>query len=134
MRMTAAMPIEGQAQAMRRVESLGRLLDDAWQIPGTRWRVGLDGLLGLVPVAGDAVTLALSAWLMVQARRAGASRLLLARMAANVALDTTVGAIPLLGDWFDFAFKANRRNVRLLQKHLAGRARGRAPRAGGIFP
>lgn len=76
-------------------------------------------MLGLIPGVGDAVGLGLSAWLMAQARRAGASRWLLARMAANMGLDATIGAIPVLGDWFDFAFKANRRNLRLLQEHLA---------------
>lgn len=84
--------------------------------------MGLDGLIGLIPGVGDAAGLLLSAWLMVQARRAGASRWLLARMAANAGVDTAIGAVPLLGDWFDFAFQANRRNLRLLQKHLARQA------------
>lgn len=100
------------------------MLDDRWRIPFTPWRVGLDGLLGLIPVVGDAAGLALSVWLMAQARRAGAPRWLLTRMAANMGLDATIGAIPVLGDWFDFAFKANRRNLRLLQRHLVRQAGG----------
>lgn len=76
-------------------------------------------MLGLIPGVGDALGLALSAWVAAQARQAGASRWLLARMAMNVGLDAVLGSVPLLGDVFDFAFKANRRNLRLLQRHLA---------------
>jgi hypothetical protein len=79
----------------------------------------------LIPGVGDAIGLALSAWLALEARRAGASRALLARMAANVGLDAILGSIPLLGDLFDIGFKANRRNLALLQRHLEHAARRR---------
>ena len=92
------------------------LLDSRFRIPGTNIRFGLDALLGLVPVAGDVVTLALSGYLFVLMARHGGGPLLLLRMAGNVALDALVGAIPLVGDLFDIGFKANVRNLDLLKK------------------
>lgn len=102
-----------------RVRGLARLLDSSIPVPGTRWRVGLDPLLGLIPGVGDLAGAGISAWLILQAGRLGASRWVLLRMAGNVALEAVVGAIPLLGDLFDAAFKANQRNVRLLEAQLA---------------
>ena len=97
-------------------ERLARLLDSQFRVPGTRMRFGVDGLLGLVPGVGDAAGLALSSMVIVQAVRLGARGSTVARMVLNVAIDTVVGAIPLLGSVFDFAFKANNRNVALLQR------------------
>lgn len=88
-------------------------------MPGTRWRFGLDPLLGLLPVAGDTVGAALSLWIVYQALRLDAPPAVLARMLGNVALDFAAGSIPLLGDLFDAGFKANLKNVALLQKSLA---------------
>jgi Domain of unknown function (DUF4112) len=87
--------------------------------------IGLDPLIGLVPGVGDAAGAVLAAWILVEAFRLGASRATLLRMAANVAIDAGVGAIPLLGDIFDFVWKANRRNVTLLERHLATPERAR---------
>lgn len=98
-------------------ERLARLLDSQFRVPGTRLRFGADGVLGLLPGVGDAAGLALSAMVIVQAVRLGARGSTVARMVLNVALDTVVGAVPLLGSVFDFAFKANNRNVALLQRH-----------------
>lgn len=98
-------------------ERLARLLDSRFRVPGTGLRFGLDGLLGLVPGVGDAAGLALSSMVIVQAVRLGARGATVARMVLNVAVDAVFGSIPLLGSVFDFAFKANTRNVALLQRH-----------------
>jgi hypothetical protein len=98
-------------------ERLARLLDSQFRVPGTRLRFGVDGILGLVPGVGDAAGLALSSMVIVQAVRLGARGATVARMVLNVAIDAVVGSIPLLGSVFDFAFKANSRNVALLGRH-----------------
>jgi len=87
--------------------------------------LGLDPLLGLIPGAGDAAGAVLAAWILVAAFRLGASRATLLRIAGNVALDAGLGAIPLIGDIFDFAWKANIRNVALLERHLAAPVQAR---------
>lgn len=96
--------------------ALARVLDTAIGIPGTKLRVGLDALLGLIPGAGDAVGAALSGYIILAAARAGASRPVLLRMVGNVLVDTVIGAIPVLGDLFDVAFRSNTRNVALLER------------------
>ncbi len=112
---------------LRRLDALGHLLDASIRIPGTRWRFGLDPLIGLVPGLGDGMGAILSAYIILEAARFGAPKATLLRMAGNVALETLVGVIPLLGDLFDAAWKANLRNLRLLHAHLE--APGRAGRA-----
>jgi hypothetical protein len=97
---------------------LTRLLDSAIPIPGTRYRFGLDALIGIVPGIGDAVGALFSAFIVFQAARMGVSSPTLVRMMGNVALDTIVGEIPLLGDVFDAGWKANTRNLALLEGHL----------------
>lgn len=109
----------GRAAALRRLRGLARLLDSSFRIPGTRMRGGLDPLLGLIPGVGDAVGAAMSLYLVAEAARLGVSRAVLARMIGNVALESAVGLVPLLGDAFDFYYKANRRNIRLLETALA---------------
>jgi hypothetical protein len=101
-------------RAIRRLRWLSTLLDSAVRVPGTRFRFGIDPLLGLIPGAGDAVSTLCSLYILYEAARLGRPRTVLARMTANIALDTLVGAIPILGDLFDFAFKANQRNLRLI--------------------
>lgn len=104
------------------LDPLVRLADDQFRIPGTNVRFGLDALLGAVfPVAGDSVTTALAAWIVVVAWREGAPPALLARMVGNVAVDALVGAIPVLGDWFDVVYRANRKNHTLLRDFQARR-------------
>ena len=103
---------------MADVERLARLLDDVATIPGTRIRIGLDSLFGLLPAGGDVLGGALSAWIIVAAARLGAPPAVIARMGGNVLLDTLVGAVPVLGDLFDIAFRANRRNVNLLRSYV----------------
>lgn len=109
---------EHRAASLRSLERLTSLMDERFQIPGTRYRFGLDGLLGLIPGVGDTATGLVGLYIIYQARQHGAPASLLARMAGNVAIDTVVGSIPLLGDLFDFGFKAHRRNLKLLHRHL----------------
>lgn len=111
-----------EAERQQKAEALDRLahwLDDRFKIPGTNIRFGLDGLLGIVPGIGDTASSLASLYLVIEARRLGVPRLTIARMLINVLLDWVIGLIPLLGDIFDIAYKANRRNIALLQKHLA---------------
>jgi len=105
-------------QQVERLKILTRLLDNAFQIPGTRLRIGLDAIVGIIPGIGDAIGAVFSAFIVFQAARLGASRATLARMMGNVVLDTVVGEIPLLGDLFDAGWKANTKNMALLEAHL----------------
>src|SRR5438874_2701806 len=99
------------------LERIAWLMDRAFRIPGTPIRVGLDALLGLLPVGGDVLTGIIQVGIVLFAiAHYKVPRAIAARMAANVLLDTTVGAIPILGDAFDVAFKANTRNIRLLTR------------------
>ncbi len=107
-----------QAATLRRVRRVSHLLDEAVRIPGTNRRVGLDPILGLIPVVGDLTTALFSAYVVVEAYRLGASRGLLARMVLNVLVDTVGGSVPLVGDVFDAVWKANERNVDLLERHV----------------
>ena len=93
-------------------------MDAAVELPGVRTRVGLDALLGLVPVAGDLLSAGIGLYLVAQARELGASRRLQARMIGNLLLDAAIGAVPIAGDIADVFFRAHRRNLRLLQKEL----------------
>jgi hypothetical protein len=94
-------------------------LDAGFRIPGTTVRFGLDPILGLIPGGGDAAGAVLAGWILIEAVRLGASRATLLRIAGNVVLDAALGAVPFIGDIFDFAWKANLRNVALLERHLA---------------
>ncbi len=103
-------------QRFARLEALAQLLDVAFVVPGTNFRYGIDGLIGLIPVVGDIITTAISLWIVREARALGAPRHLVARMLGNVAFDGVVGLVPLAGDAFDVMFRANVRNLRLLRK------------------
>jgi len=106
------------------VERLAHLLDRAIRLPGNI-RIGIDGLIGLIPGIGDAAGALLGFYIVSRASALGLPRTVLARMLLNVGLDTLVGAVPLLGDLFDFAFKANTRNVELMRRSLADGVRER---------
>jgi hypothetical protein len=111
----------------RNLERLAWLMDRAFHIPGTRIRVGLDALVGLLPVGGDVLTgLVQAAIVLIALRHYKVPKIVAARMAANVLIDVAVGAIPVLGDLFDIGFKANTRNVQLLEayRHPDGAAAG----------
>ena len=105
-------------QRLARLEALSKLLDVAFIVPGTNIRYGIDGLIGLIPVVGDIITTAISLWLVREARGLGAPWHITARMLGNVALDGVVGLVPIAGDAFDVMFRANVRNVRMLQRWL----------------
>ncbi|WP_424007037.1 DUF4112 domain-containing protein [Haloferax denitrificans] len=105
----------GDEETLARLRAVSFYLDEAFEIPGTNYRVGLDPILGLVPGVGDATASALSAYILVEAAMLGVPRTTLARMLGNVVLDATVGSLPVVGDVFDAAWKANARNVRLLE-------------------
>jgi hypothetical protein len=121
----------GEREARARLRFLAWLLDSSIRIPGTRLTVGLDALIGLVPFLGDLIGVLVSSFIVGEAARLGASRAVLARMAFNVAVEGLVGLIPFAGDVFDAAWKANQRNVRLLEAWVE-RPR-RAGRASKLF-
>ena len=106
-------------ERVARLDALATLLDTAFILPGTNVRFGFDALIGLVPGIGDAITTAISLYIVHEARQLGAPPHLILRMLANVVVDGFVGAVPLVGDAFDVLWRANRRNVRLLREWLA---------------
>jgi len=110
--------IQRDDRTRRRLARLAWLLDSSIPVPGTRFSIGLDALIGLVPVVGDLVGVLLSCYILGEAARLGASRGVLARMALNIALEGVIGVVPLAGDLFDAAWKANQRNLRLLNEWL----------------
>lgn len=116
-------------ERLRRARDLARVLDSAVRIPGTEIRFGLDALLGLLPAGGDVAGAALSAMIVLAAARWGAPASLLARMTANLVMDALVGALPLVGDLADIGWRANVRNVELLESYLASSEPKRRSRA-----
>jgi hypothetical protein len=102
----------------RRIEAMEALLEGLFVVPGTRYRVGLDSIIGLVPIVGDLITASMGAWIVWEARNLGMSKLQITRMAANVGIDTLIGAIPFVGDAFDFFYKSNSKNLKIIRKHL----------------
>ncbi|TNE28774.1 MAG: DUF4112 domain-containing protein [Alphaproteobacteria bacterium] len=102
----------------QRVEALEMLLERSFRIPGINYPIGLDAVVGLVPVLGDIVTTAMGAYLVWEGRNLGMPRWKLWRMAGNVAFDTAVGAVPVVGDAADFLFRSNTRNLKIIKKHL----------------
>jgi hypothetical protein len=105
-------------QSMQRVRKVSHLLDEAFRIPGTQFRVGLDPILGLLPVGGDLASALISLYIAFEGYRMEVPRHVLARMLANVAIDTFVGSVPVLGSIFDATWKANRKNRSLLERHI----------------
>lgn len=116
----AAMPaLSNDPAAIRqRVETMEHLLERSFTVPGINRKVGLDFVLGLVPVLGDVITGAMGLYLVWEARNLGMSKFQLARMAANVGFDSLIGAVPLVGDAFDFFWRSNTRNLKIIRKHL----------------
>ena len=106
-----------QVPELRWVDNFSRVLDSKFRIPGTQQRFGVDFILGLLPVAGDVVSLGMSGVLVATMAKNGASPMLVFRMLINVALDATVGAIPILGNLFDLFYKANNRNTELMREY-----------------
>jgi hypothetical protein len=108
---------------VRNVRVLARLLDSSIPIPGTKWKIGFDPIVGLIPGIGDLIGAVLSGYIILEAARAEVPTLTLVRMLVNVGIDTVLGAVPAVGDVFDAAWKSNMKNVALLERHLAAPAR-----------
>ena len=119
--------------ALVRARALARLLDAAVGVPGTRLRIGLDALVGLVPGLGDVAGAASAGYIVLVAARLGAPASVLVRMLLNTGLDALVGTVPLLGDLFDVGWKANLRNVALLERHVADPRGARAASRGVVL-
>lgn len=116
---------------LARARALTRLLDTALRVPGTGIRFGLDPILGLVPGLGDVAGAVLAGYMVLLAGRSGASRTLIFRMLANIAVDTVGGTLPVVGDAFDVAFKSNSRNLALLERHFGTPSVGTAEKPAG---
>ncbi len=106
------------ASVLRRVETMEKLLERSFVIPGVRIPVGLDSVIGLIPVVGDLIAAAMGGWILWEARNLGLSRFQLVRMAANIGIDTALGAVPLVGDAFDLLYRSNSKNLRILRRHI----------------
>ncbi|PQO35716.1 DUF4112 domain-containing protein [Blastopirellula marina] len=109
---------EDREKLMKRLQTITHLFDDAATVPGTKIKLGWDAVLGLIPIVGDASTTAVSAYFLWEAYRLGASRWTLIKMVWNVLVDFIIGFVPLVGDMLDVTFRANRRNMKLLEKEL----------------
>ena len=106
-----------EADDLHRLDKLSQLLDNAFAIPGTRFRIGIDGIIGLIPGDRRCCRAALSIYVIFQAARLGLPISALLRMVGNVALETVVGAVPIVADIFDIVWKANTKNMALLRRH-----------------
>lgn len=112
-------PTSAEQQAiLTRLERFSRFTDSSIGLPFTRFKIGVEPLIGLVPGIGDLIGLGMSAYVLLEARRAGASSALLLKMLANIGIDFVIGLVPVVGDAFDAVFKANLRNTRLLREYL----------------
>jgi hypothetical protein len=112
---------------LKNLQIIAKLMDSQFRIPGTDVKFGLDALIGLIPGAGDFATFLISGYMVSVMAKNGASGFVLARMVLNIVIDSLVGSIPILGDIFDVAFKANQRNITLMQQHyVEGRHKGGA--------
>ncbi|MXP37489.1 DUF4112 domain-containing protein [Erythromicrobium ramosum] len=117
--MTFTLPTGTDPASVRaRVVAMEKLLERSFVIPGVNMPVGLDALIGLVPVLGEIVTTAMGAYIIWEARNLGLSKWKLARMGANVLFDTAIGAIPLVGDAVDLVFRSNTKNLKIILKHI----------------
>ncbi|MCQ8241490.1 DUF4112 domain-containing protein [Rhizosaccharibacter radicis] len=117
------------SRRLKRIRRLAWLLDAALRIPGTRFRFGIGTLIGLPPAAGDAVLALISLYIVWEAHRLGVPKAVIARMLGNVAVEAVAGSVPVLGDVIDATYKANLRNIALLEAHLADPARVAIPGA-----
>ncbi len=112
------MELDAKAPTLRRLRQLSRLLDRVITVPGTQISIGLDPILGLIPVGGDFLGVMLSAYIVLESARLGAPASTLSKMVLNIIIDAVVGAIPIAGDLFDVGWKANEYNIKLLEDHL----------------
>lgn len=110
-------PVSPADSRLRWIESISAFMDNQFRVPGTNFRFGLDPILSFIPFGGSAASFAISAGLLLTMVKHGVSRKVLILMMGNLVLDATLGSIPVLGNIFDFFFKANQRNVNLLKRH-----------------
>lgn len=122
----------GKSSGVARARGLARLLDDLIRIPGTNIGIGLDPIIGLIPGVGDMVGGLMSSYILIVAAREGVPASVLTRMLGNIALDSLVGVVPVLGDLFDVGMKSNRRNVDLLERYLASPSSTKAASRGVV--
>lgn len=114
-----------EAEIEKGLDDLARYLDGLFRIPGTEWRFGLDALIGLIPNFGDTLTSLASFYILIAGVRYGVPKITLLRMAFNIGIDYLVGSIPVVGDAFDFYWKANRQNIELIRQRATGRGNGK---------
>ncbi|MDB9447462.1 DUF4112 domain-containing protein [Anabaenopsis tanganyikae CS-531] len=107
-----------QALTLKRLRQLSRILDKVVTIPGTPIHIGLDPLVGFLPIGGDILGVILASYIVIEAARIGVPKGMLSRMVLNVIIDGLVGTVPIMGDLFDFAWTANEYNIKLLEEHL----------------
>jgi len=107
------------SEKIKRLRRISQILDNAIQIPGTKQRIGLDPILGLIPGGGDTITGALGAYIIIEAARMGTPRDVIWQMVGNILFDSVAGTVPVVGDLFDVAWKANVKNMTLLESHLS---------------
>ncbi|RKF20811.1 DUF4112 domain-containing protein [Altericroceibacterium spongiae] len=113
------MPVGNDPASIRqRIQMMEALLERAFTVPGIKRGVGLDAVIGLIPVVGDVITAAMGAYIIWEARNLGIPKWKLWRMAGNIAFDSAIGAIPVAGDLFDFVYRSNSRNLKIIKKHL----------------
>jgi hypothetical protein len=118
-RMVEDLPLGSDALSVRRrIEALEKLLENSFTVPVINRPIGLDAIVGLVPGIGDAVTAAMGLYLVWEARNLGMPKWKLWRMAGNVGIDTLLGAVPVAGDLFDFLYRSNTRNIKIIKRHL----------------
>ncbi|NRB07838.1 MAG: DUF4112 domain-containing protein [Richelia sp.] len=119
-------PVDANSKAatLKRLRLFSRLLDKAIPIPGTNVGIGLDPILGLIPAGGDFLGVVLSAYIIFESARLGASKKILGKMVSNIVIDALLGVIPILGDIFDIAWAGNQRNMALLEQHLQSSPHG----------
>ena len=117
--LTGKLPIGRDAASVRkRLEGMERVLERAFVVPGINRPIGMDAIVGVIPVVGDLVTASMGAWLLWEARNLGMSKFQLTRMAGHIGMDSLLGAIPLVGDLFDFAYRSNSKNLRIIKRYL----------------
>lgn len=107
-----------QTKALKELRTLSRWFDDRFTVPGTNLKFGLDSLVGLIPGVGDTISAGISAAMILRARQLGIRKRTQLKMLSNIGIDWLVGTVPVVGDVFDFAYKANRKNVDLLEREL----------------
>ena len=118
-RMTAELPLgSAPLDVRRRIEMFEQMMERGFTIPGINRQVGLDAIVGLVPVAGDLIAGAMGLYLVWEARNLGLPKWKIWRMIANVGMDTVLGSVPLVGDLFDLMFRSNSANLKIIRRHL----------------